>query len=70
MRTPFHTGHEPNPDGSVTLSVRAIKAVRTLVYGDLEDKSPTLKALDRAFGEAECNEQDREAVLHILGLKD
>lgn len=70
MRNPHLGGHEPNPDGSVTLSVRAIKALRTLLYGDLEDKSPTLKAFDRALGEAECNEQDREAVLHILGLKD
>lgn len=67
---PTSPEHEPNPDGSVTLSVRAIKALRTLLYGDIEDKSPSVKALDRALVEAECSEADRGAILHVLGLKD
>ena len=70
MREPPLAGRTTNPDGSVTLTPKAIKALRVLLYGDLEDKSPTIKVLDRALHEAECDEYDREAILHVLGLKD
>lgn len=58
------------PDGSVTLSPRAAQAVRTLVLGDNEDRSPSLRTLERVLDESGCDEHDREVLLFVLGVTE
>lgn len=58
------------PDGSVMLSPRVVTAIRTLVLGDNEDRSPSLRTLERVLGESGCDEHDREVMLYILGITE
>jgi len=69
-RTPPFRRHTADPDGGAHLSPRAIKALRALVLGDNEDRSPSLKTLERVLAETACTEDDRASVLFVVGITE
>ena len=54
----------------VLLSPEAVTALRTLLHGETDDRSPSAREVALAIDAAGCNTEDRGNVLLVLGLAD
>ena len=56
------------PSQGVFLSPSSISAVRRLVHGETEDRSPSARDIHHAFEASNCSDEERQEVLFLLGL--
>ena len=55
---------------NLTLSPEAVAIVRTLIYGDIEDKGPSLRTVARLLSEIEVPREHLHDLRVLLGLED
>jgi hypothetical protein len=58
------------PKHSVLLSPEAIMALRQIIHGATEDRSPSSRAVALAIDSSDGTPEDRGAVLLVVGLAD